>query len=249
MLARRLAGFGLRVLVQDIRLDAARHVAQKIGNGATAIAFDVSDRAACMAAAQNMSAQGETLSFLWINAGVASNESVLSAPPETISWAYGVNVLGAVWTAQAFAPLVMSAEGPRHIGFTASVAALRMPAGAYSLYAATKQASLGVAEALRAELSRADVPMTILCPGLVRSGIWNGVRARPERYGGPEVMPDTSDAGAPWREAKDPEIMWPYIQRTIENGGDYVVCATDEGATRMAILDRLQSIGESVVEV
>ena len=58
MLAKNLAGAGLSVVVQDIRLDAAERVAQEIGDAATPIAFDVSDREACMIAAETIANDG-----------------------------------------------------------------------------------------------------------------------------------------------------------------------------------------------
>lgn len=249
MLARQFAEAGLSVFVQDIRAEAAERVASEIGDRARPLVFDVSDVDAAHTAASALKAQGVTLNILWINAGVASDQTILKSSPNTVSWTYGVNVLGAVWTAQSFAPLLMRAHGPRHVGLTASVAALRLPGEAYTLYAATKQATLGVAEALRREFADAGVPMTILCPGLLQSQIWNGVRARPDRYGGPSPLPESSLAAAPWRTAKDPILMWPHIAHSIENGGGYCICATDGGVTQAAINKRMREISEAIVEV
>lgn len=249
MLARQLAEAGLSVLVQDIRAEAAERVAREIGDRARPLVFDVSDVEAVNTAASALEAQGATLNLLWINAGVASDQAILSASANEVSWAYGVNVLGAVWTAHAFAPFLMRADGPRHVGLTASVAALRLPGEAYTLYAATKQAALGVAEALRREFADAGVAMTILCPGLLHSQIWNGAKARPGRYGGPNPLPESSLAAAPWRTAKDPILMWPHIAHSIENGGGYCICATDGGVTQAAINRRMQEISEAITEV
>lgn len=249
MLARQFAHAGMNVLVQDIRADAAERVAREIGVRAQPIVFDVSDRDAVAAAASDLGARGVSLNLLWINAGVAPSEAILTAPANTLAWAYGVNVLGAIWTAQAFAPLLMGAEGPRHVGFTASVAALRVPGGAFTLYAATKQASLGVAEALRRELAESGVVMTILCPGLFASNIWNGVRARPDRFGGAAPMREDTPFASRWRDAKDPVLMWPHIVRAMESGGGYCVCTTDGGATRAAIAARMDEVAAAILEL
>ncbi|NDG93480.1 MAG: SDR family NAD(P)-dependent oxidoreductase, partial [Gammaproteobacteria bacterium] len=130
MLAKNLAGAGLSVVVQDIRLDAAERVAQEIGDAATPIAFDVSDREACMIAAETIANDGP-MNLLWVNAGVGVGASILKGRPNAIEWAVGVNVLGVVWTTQAFVPLMASATGPRHVGFTASSAALRKAEGSH----------------------------------------------------------------------------------------------------------------------
>ncbi|MEP2380813.1 SDR family NAD(P)-dependent oxidoreductase, partial [Parasphingorhabdus sp.] len=57
MLAEKLAAMGMRVCVQDIRIDAAENVAHAIGDDAFAMAFDISDRDAVVAAASKFEKQ------------------------------------------------------------------------------------------------------------------------------------------------------------------------------------------------
>ena len=59
------------------------------------------------------------------------------------------------------------------------------PRGAFPLYATTKHATFAFADALSAELEDQGIASTILCPGLLNTKIWDGARARPERFGGP----------------------------------------------------------------
>ena len=246
MLARHLAAEGLYVIVQDIRQEAADQVAGDIGERASAIAFDVSDRAACFAAAETLKAEG-ALNMLWINAGVGVGSPILTGKQNAFEWGFDVNVRGAIWTAQAFVPLMQEGDGPRHVGITASSAALRPPDGDFPLYATTKHATFAVAEALRGELAASKIDTTILCPGLLNTKIWDGAKARPDRFGGVRHMdPSVSKR---WDEAKGPEVMWPDIVRVIEQGGGYLVCATDGGETKAAWLARTQDIASGIVEV
>ncbi|MEL7285994.1 MAG: SDR family oxidoreductase, partial [Pseudomonadota bacterium] len=124
MLARELAKSGMRVCVQDIREAAAQRVVEEIGEQAFAMAFDVSDREACIEAAESLAEHGP-LSMLWINAGVGVGSPVLTGKQKAVEWALDVNVRGVVWTAQAFVPLMTDEAGPRHVGITASSASLR----------------------------------------------------------------------------------------------------------------------------
>jgi len=227
MLARGLAGLGMAVAVQDIRAEAAERVAGEIGGGAFPHVFDVSDRDACLAAAEALGAKGLPLSVLWINAGVGVGSAVLTGKPHAIEWGFGVNVLGVIWTAQAFQPLMTGADGPRHVGVTASSAALREPEGDYPLYALTKHGTFAVAETLRGELAGLGIPLTIFCPGLLNTKIWDGARARPERFGGPRHMDPSISAN--WDKARRPEIMWPHIEAALAGDGGYLVCATEPG--------------------
>lgn len=228
MLAKGFAGAGMRVCVQDIREAAAERVAGEIGAAAFALGGDVSDRDRLAAAAQTLAEQGEALNLLWLNAGVGVGAPVLKARPHAVEWGFGVNVLGVIWSMQAFWPLMEAADGARHVGFTASSAALRRPEGDFPLYATTKHATFAVAEALAGELKRDGVDSTILCPGLINTDIWDGARARPERFGGVRRR-DPSISGY-WRAAQGPDVMWPAIAAKVAGGGGYLVCETEPGA-------------------
>jgi NAD(P)-dependent dehydrogenase (short-subunit alcohol dehydrogenase family) len=246
MLARQLAAAGMKVCVQDIREDAAARVAADIGGNAFPLAFDISDRAATFASAEALSQHGP-LNLLWLNAGVGVGAPLINGKPNAVEWAFDVNVIGTIWTAQAFRPLMDDATGSRHVGITASTAALRPPEGDFPLYATTKHGTFAVAEALRGELAKDDIGATILCPGLLNTNIWNGAKARPDRFGGAREM-DPSISGM-WDNAKTPDVMWPHIARTIEQGGGYLICSTDDGDTKAAFEHRAAEISRGIVEV
>ncbi|MEM9054393.1 MAG: SDR family NAD(P)-dependent oxidoreductase [Pseudomonadota bacterium] len=246
MLARKLAGAGLNVCVQDIRQKAAERVAQDIGGAAFPLVFDVSDREACFTAADALKECGP-LSLLWINAGVGVGSPVLTGKQNAIEWGLDVNVRGVIWSAQAFVPLLADADGPRHVGVTASTAALRPPEGDFPLYATTKHATFAVAEALRGELSGQGIDTTILCPGLLNTRIWDGAKARPDRFGGVRHMDPAISKR--WDEAKRPVVMWPHIERMIGQGGGYLVCSTDGGETKAMFEQRAKDISSGIVEI
>jgi NAD(P)-dependent dehydrogenase (short-subunit alcohol dehydrogenase family) len=246
MLAQGLTDAGMKVCVADIRKDGAQVAADEIGCGAFALSFDVSDRAACFSAAEQLAEQGAALNLLWINAGVGVGAPLIKGKPHTVEWAFGVNVLGAIWTAQAFRPLMEEASGPRHVGVTASSASLIPPEGDFPLYATTKHGTFAVAEALRGELAADGIGTTILCPGLLNTDIWDAARARPDRFGGERRM-DPAISG-PWREAKSPDVMWPHIERTIAAGGGYLTCAT-EPETLARFRARADAIAAGIVEM
>jgi NAD(P)-dependent dehydrogenase (short-subunit alcohol dehydrogenase family) len=245
MLAVKLAEAGMTVCIQDIREDAAAAVAEEIGGAAFSMAFDISDRDAVADAAVLFEREHGDLAMLWINAGVGVGASLLEGKPDQVRWAYDVNVLGAIWTAQCFVPLLKG--DPRHVGITASTAALRAPEGDFPLYAATKHGTMAVAEALRGELAAKNIETTILCPGLLNTEIWDGAKARPERFGGERRM-DPKIAGM-WRDAKTPDAMWPDIERVMAAGGGTLVCATDDGETRAAMRQRIDAIENGLVEL
>jgi NAD(P)-dependent dehydrogenase (short-subunit alcohol dehydrogenase family) len=246
MLARTFAAHGMRVAVLDIREDAARDVAAEIGGGAIALVADVSERTSVVAVADRLKAAGESLALLWINAGVGAGSSLLDGSPRAVEWVYGVNVLGAIWTAQAFVPLMTDTNLPRHVGITASSAAIVSPAAPLTLYAASKHATLGVAEALREELMPRGIGATILCPGLLNTNIWDAARARPQRFGG-ERRADAAVAGR-WHSAQSPDVMVDAIVARVDAGGGYVVAYTQHD-TPLAFAERTGAIRAGFVDL
>lgn len=247
MLATGFAGWGMRVAVQDIRADAAAAVVERIGGGAFPLVYDVSDRDATMAVAEQLAAEGQVPAIVWANAGVGAGTSLLKGRPNAIEWTFGVNLFGVIWTAQAFVPLMTDGDGPRHFGVTASSAALRTPEGDFPLYATSKHTTFAIGESLMSELAGAGIESTLLCPGLLNTNIWDSAKARPDRFGGVRHQ-DESTAGY-WREAQAPEVMWPHIERTVLAGGGHLTCDTESGEVRERFLERARRIADGVVVV
>lgn len=238
-LARAMTDAGLRVAVLDVRAEAAEAAAARLGPTAMAVAADVSDPDQLTTAAEQVRVAWGGLEVLWINAGVAAGTGVTTGSRRAIEWVVGVNVLGVAWTAQAFLPLLRAGEGQRAVGVTASSAALRTPAAPFSLYAASKHATLAFAEAMSAELAPEGIGTTVFCPGLLNTDIWNGARARPERFGGPRLQPDA--AGERWRAAETPERAVAAALATMAEGGGYCVAAV-EADTREGLDARAETI-------
>lgn len=252
MLAEGFARNGMDVALLDIQEEAAEATAARLraetGRDCFAVGVDVSDRAALVAAAADLAEKRSDWGVVWINAGVGVGAPLVGGNPRAVEWGYGVNALGAIWTAQAFLPHLFAQnetqKGARHIGFTASSAALAAPQAPLTLYAASKHASLGLAEGLRAEAAAHNVPMTILCPGLLNTDIWDAARARPEKFGGPKRMDPA--ISAQWKQALKPQTMWPHIAAKIANGGGYLTCLPP-GDRRGDIEDRFNMLLQSIV--
>ena len=62
-----------------------------------------------MDAAAQLKAHPADWGLVWINAGVGVGAPMIGGQPAAIEWGFGVNVLGAIWTAQAFLPLCLKA--------------------------------------------------------------------------------------------------------------------------------------------
>ncbi|GAA4039678.1 SDR family NAD(P)-dependent oxidoreductase [Parerythrobacter jejuensis] len=224
-LAEHFAVKGMRICALDIDAYEADQTARLIGNESIGRGCDVSDRAEVMDVAEKLIAMGVKPSLLWINAGVGSADTIASVEPGILEWVMGVNVMGPVWTAQAFLPAMRAADGPCHVAVTASSASVVPVKGPFTLYSTTKQMTAAVGEALAAELAEDDIGVTILCPGILNTQIWNARQARPERFGGPRSAPE--EAGAHWRAQPGPEVLAKGVDATLAKGGGWCIIPTE----------------------
>ena len=240
MLALHFAAKGMRIAILDIDASSAsetRALVEAAGGGARAEVCDVSDEDAVKALGARLASDGIITSLLWINAGVGSADEVGRGKPGAIRWLYEVNVLGAIWAAQAFLPLLRANEGAsRHVGITASSASVVPVQAPYTLYTTTKQATASVGEALMAELADEGIGVTILCPGILDTQIWNSGRARPERHGGARSMPHS--AGTHWRAQPSPDVLAGPIDAVLAEGGGWCVVPTQDNRTEPQMASR-----------
>ncbi|MDJ0643072.1 MAG: SDR family NAD(P)-dependent oxidoreductase [Erythrobacter sp.] len=224
-LAQHFAAKGMRICALDIDAYEAEETARLCGEESRAHGCDVSDRKETERVAERLIAQGVEPSLLWINAGVGSADTVSEAKSRTLDWLMGVNVMGPIHTAQAWLPTLKSRTGSRHVGITASSASVVPVSGPFTLYATTKQMTAAIGEALAAEMAEDDIGVTILCPGILNTQIWNAAQARPERFGGARQAPD--EVGDHWRAQPGPEVLEQGLDTTLAKGGGWCIVPTE----------------------
>lgn len=145
--------------------------------GVKALQFDVTDRAAIAAAAEEVSAalNGRTLGGLVNNAGLSLVGPLLDMPIETFRLQMEVNLTGPVQVQQAFAPLLgtdRAREGqPGRIAQISSVSG-SMGFPFLGAYCASKHALEGMSESLRRELLQFGIEVSIVAPGAIVTPIW-----------------------------------------------------------------------------
>src|SRR5512140_191283 len=116
--AKLLLGRGFRVFGSVRKQADADRLKAEFGAGFTPLLFDVTDEAAVLAAAREVRAalNGETLTGLVNNAGIAVAGPVLELSADEFRRQMDVNVIGPVIVTQAFAPLLGSdptLKGPK----------------------------------------------------------------------------------------------------------------------------------------
>ena len=171
--ARACADAGMDVAVVDLDVERAAAVASGIrdrGGRAESFSVDVSDQEAVETLAASVFERFGGCHLLHNNAGVCPVGRAWDHSAAEWQHVVGVNLMGVVNGATAFAPRLIEQGGEAHVVNTASAAALRfVPASA--LYNTTKFAVLGYTESLRYELAPHGIGVSALCPGGVDTNI------------------------------------------------------------------------------
>lgn len=186
-LCRRWAAAGMKVVVADIDLAAAEQVSAALRaarHTAIAAKVDVSRAAEVEQLAVLAYRTYGSVDLLCNNAGIVPSgryRPIWEYPLEDWQWALDVNLMGVVHGIRSFVPRMLAQNTPSHIVNTASVAGLVSGAGS-PVYSAAKHAVVRATEALYASLRDLGAPIgvTMLCPGLVNTRIYESERNRPE---------------------------------------------------------------------
>jgi NAD(P)-dependent dehydrogenase (short-subunit alcohol dehydrogenase family) len=178
-IARTLALAGVRVAIADVRPEALRAAAASLakeGLSAVTVELDVSSRGAWAAAADRVERELGTVQILCSNAGVNFIGATQEATYEDWDFALQVNVGGAISAVKTFVPRMIAKGSDGHVVITSSVSGLFTGPGA-GVYVTTKFALVGLAEALRADLKPKGIGVSVLCPGPVKSELFESTLA------------------------------------------------------------------------
>lgn len=176
---------GARVVIADVRedhLESAMEYFHGIGAVVHPILLDVTDREAFAGAADEAEKVFGPVQLLFNTAGVSIFGPLEKSTYDDYDWQMGVNFGGVVNGIQTFVPRMIDYGKGGHIVNTASLGAF-IAAGPAGIYSASKFAVRGLSEALRSELEKYDIGVTVLCPANVNTNIAESVMTRPEQFG------------------------------------------------------------------
>lgn len=223
---------GMNLVLADINQADLEAVAGRIAAPAIAVmTADVSDSDAVQALADLAWGHFGEVSLLCNNAGVVPggrHRRVWEYSPEDWRWAFGVNVDGVVNGIRSFVPRMLAQGQPGHVLNTASVAGFVSGSGS-AVYGASKHAVVRITEALYAGLrdENAAIGVTMLCPGLVATRIYDAERSRPAHLRATDGQPEEADelqaiAGSLYRNAPSAEEVAALAFEGIRNDQLYV---------------------------
>lgn len=253
-MAWRFARAGMKIVAADVDDPALAAVCSALhasGHTAVAVHTDVANAAEVEALAERAYEAFGAVHLLCNNAGVVPSgryRAIWEFPVEDWDWSLGVNLYGTVHGLRSFIPRMLEAGDEGHVLTTASVAGLISGSGS-AVYSAAKHAAVRVTEALYASLQERNAPIgvSLLCPGRVRTRIYDSERNRPETLrpkDGP--APETSElqaiAASLYAGAVAPEEVADIAYQAVLDNRLYAITTNsfDEAirARMEAILDR-----------
>ena len=171
-----LAERGAVVVVADIDAESAGRTAEEIaraGGTARAVGLDVADENAVFRAVDRVAAEFGRLDFMFNNAGISITGDSRDISMDQWKRVMGVNLHGVInGTLAAYG--IMARQGCGHVVNVASMAGYA-PFSINTPYTTAKFAVVGFTESLRAEAEDLGVSISLVCPGIVRTGFYDSI--------------------------------------------------------------------------
>jgi len=169
--AKLFVEHGARVAILDIDAKAAAEAAAELGTGHLGIACDVSNAAACNAAADEVISAFGHVDILLNNAGITQPVKTMEITEADWHRILAVNTTGVLFLSQAFIPHMRSRKSGS-IACMSSVSAQR-GGGIFGgpHYSAAKAGVLGLAKAMARELGPDGIRVNCVTPGLIQTDI------------------------------------------------------------------------------
>ncbi len=172
--AEALAGLGAAVAVAARRTERITELAAKIragGGTALAITCDVTSQEQARSAVEQTVAELGRLDTLVNNAGVMLLGPVVGAPLHQWQNMVDLNLAGLLYCTHAALPHLLDAAagGPRQVADLVNLSSVagRVPRNGRAVYNATKHGVGAFSEALRQEVTRRHVRVSVVEPGAV----------------------------------------------------------------------------------
>ncbi len=169
-IAGSLAAHGVRIVLADLNLDAAKKAAAELGPDALAFGLDVSKRAEVERSFALIEKTVGHYDILIANAGVSTMNRAIDITDEEWDFNFAVNIKGVFLTNQAAVRYFLKTERKGVIVNTASLAA-KVGAPLLAHYSASKFAVLGWTQSLAREVAPQGIRVNAVCPGFVKTSM------------------------------------------------------------------------------
>jgi NADP-dependent 3-hydroxy acid dehydrogenase YdfG len=225
-MAHSFSAAGMKVVIADIEEAALQGATESFGNsnaGVITVQVDVTDRDAMADARQRTLDAFGKVHVLCNNAGVFINGNIADMTYNDWDWVMKVNIDGVINGIVTFIDDLKAHGEGGHIVNTASIAGQYGVPG-LSVYVASKFALVGISVSMRADLANDNIRVSVLCPGVVATGIGSSERNRPDEFSGSAtVMPQQRDGDPSDMTVMDPPEIGDMVLHAILNDQFYIL--------------------------
>ncbi len=172
--ARLFAQHGGKVVILDLDHGQAETAAADLGQGHLGLACNVTQKDACLSAAERITGEFGRIDVLINNAGITQPLKFMDIEPQNYDAVLDVNLRGTLYMSQAVVPQ-MRKQRSGSIVCMSSVSAQR-GGGIFGgpHYSAAKGGVLGLGKAMARELGSDNVRVNSVTPGLIQTDITGG---------------------------------------------------------------------------
>jgi NAD(P)-dependent dehydrogenase (short-subunit alcohol dehydrogenase family) len=240
-MAKSFVGAGMRVAIADAREDHLEDATAQLGDAAHPVHLDVTDRDALARAADETERAVGPVDVLCNNAGINLFNDIADATYQDWDWVLGVNLGGVVNGVVTFVPRMKARGEGGHVVNTASMGSFIAGPGA-GIYTTAKFAIHGLSDSLRYSLRPHGIGVSMVCPGLVKSKIYESDRLRPA-----ELSTDTTPADQEFmrilpsvhEHGMEPEEIGGKVLRAIRRNDFYVFTHPDHKEELRELFDEI----------
>ncbi len=224
-MAKAFLRAGMKVTIADVRQELLDQALAQIGDNRNvhAIQLNVTDREAMKRAADEVERVFGKVHVACNNAGVIAIETGGDPTYEDFDWLMAVNAGGVINGVQTFVPRIKKHGEGGHVVNTASMNAFVVGPGS-TVYVTSKFAVRGLTEALRYSLFEHNIGVTMLCPGVVKTGLSESYKTR-----SPELAKNSAFTQDGWNGVKsvlrfgqDPVEVGELVLQAIRKNEFYV---------------------------
>ncbi len=199
---------GANVIIGDVIVDAVQDWVKKLGGGTRVLAVktDVTKKTDVDNLASVAMSKYGKIDILVNNAGVVRNIMFWDIEEEEWDRVNEVNTKGTYLVTRAIIPFMIKVKQGRIVNIS-SVAGKEGFEG-HSHYCASKFAVVGLTQALAKELAEYNITVNTVCPGILRTQMWEGMlNTLTEREGRPrdEIFNDWVERLIPLKKPQTPE--------------------------------------------
>lgn len=207
-IASVMAREGAHVVCTDIVLENASATGKAIlaaGGSGEALVQDVTSSSSCQAVADQVIAAHGRIDILVTNAGVSKSVAITDLDEAEWDRVNNVNIKGVFLACKAVIPHMIARRYGKIVNISSMVGKEGIPL--FSHYCASKFAVIGFTQSLAKELAPHDINVNAVCPGVVRTPLWDPLLKQLSANKG--ITEDEAwnefVSGIPFRRPQEPE--------------------------------------------